>query len=293
MASSTDRDPARTRLHAIARGAGTDDDTFAPFGFGTDTPDGDAFDANGSDSGETGDRAMSPTLRQRLEAARWDTSRRGVVAVAAVAVAAVLVAGAVVWRDRPVPEPVPPLPPVETIVEAPVIIDAASSSGAALPAVEEPAFIVVSVVGLVAKPGLVHLTPGARVADALDAAGGAVGEADLVGLNLARRVGDGDQVVVGSVPPQPVPEGSSHLGGDGNPSSDGTAPEAGNGPIKVDLNTADEAALDALPGVGPVTAAAIIAWRSRHGPFTDVAQLTEVDGIGPARLERLRELVTV
>ncbi len=116
---------------------------------------------------------------------------------------------------------------------------------------------------------------------------GAVDGADLIGLNLARRVADGDQIVVGIAPPQPVPQASGIVGAQ----TPGDAPPEAGGP--VDLNTADETALDALPGVGPVTAAAIVSWRDTNGSFTDVEQLGEVDGIGPARLARLRELVTV
>ncbi|WP_258008723.1 ComEA family DNA-binding protein, partial [Rhodococcus sp. ENV425] len=90
-------------------------------------------------------------------------------------------------------------------------------------------------------------------------------------------------------PPVPPASGVSGSGGKGGVGEPGAPPGAG----PVNLNTADEATLDALPGVGPVTAAAIVAWRRDNGPFTDVEQLAEVDGIGPARLARLRTLVVV
>lgn len=157
--------------------------------------------------------------------------------------------------------------------------------------------MVVSVVGLVNTPGLVTLTAGDRIADALEAAGGAVDGADLVGLNLARRVVDGEQIIVGlAAPPgSPSPMGSSVSSatptGQAAPAAASTAAAAPSAP--VDLNTATPADLDALPGVGPVTAAAIIAWREANGKFTSVDQLSEVDGIGPARLDKLRDLVDV
>jgi competence protein ComEA len=157
--------------------------------------------------------------------------------------------------------------------------------------------VVVSVVGLVNTPGLVTLTAGDRIADALEAAGGAVDGADLVGLNLARRVVDGEQIIVGlAAPPgSPSPMGSSVSSAtppeQAAPAAASTAAAAPSAP--VDLNTATPADLDALPGVGPVTAAAIIAWREANGKFTSVDQLSEVDGIGPARLDKLRDLVDV
>ena len=159
---------------------------------------------------------------------------------------------------------------------------------------------VVSVVGLVHKPGLVTLTPGARIADALQAAGGAFDGADTIGLNMARPVADGEQIVVGLAPPsgQPRVLGSTVSPGSATPA---TGPPSGPAPGStktkrsepVDLNTATAEQLDGLPGVGPVTAAAIVAWRQAHGKFTSVDQLADVDGIGPARLEKLRALVRV
>ncbi|UYP17599.1 ComEA family DNA-binding protein [Rhodococcus sp. Z13] len=267
MASSDPRDLVRTRLGAIARSAEMPD--IPPW------TDDDRWPDAEDDPDESPSRVG---ILDRLAAARWDTGRRGTAALAAVGVLAAVVTLVVLWRDRPVAEPVPPLPSVE--IAAPT---ATSETGEP----EESGEQVVSVVGAVARPGLVRLAPGARVADALDAAGGALDGADLIGLNLARRVADGDQIVVGVVPLQPVPPSSGILDGGGEASG------ADTGGGLLDLNTADEAALDALPGVGPVTAAAIVAWRTTHGPFTDIEQLGEVDGIGPARLARLRPLVTV
>lgn len=174
-----------------------------------------------------------------------------------------------------------------------------SVPGEAVPAGEP---VVVSVVGLVGRSGLVTLAPGARVADALDSAGGVLEGGDRDGLNLARKVTDGEQILVGSAP---GPDGSggprSDIIGPGpGPGQEGPGagappppPGPGGGGGLIDLNTADAAALESLPGVGPVTASSILAWRAANGSFSGVDQLVEVDGIGPATLARLRPLVTV
>jgi competence protein ComEA len=139
--------------------------------------------------------------------------------------------------------------------------------------------VVVDVAGKVRHPGIAVLRQGARVIDALRAAGGARPGVDLGGLNLARVLTDGEQVVVGeAVVPGPVA---------GAPSEG--SPVAG----LVNINTADETALESLPEVGPVTARAIITWRSQHGAFTAVDQLLDVEGIGDATLAKLTPYVTI
>ncbi len=140
--------------------------------------------------------------------------------------------------------------------------------------------VTVDVTGKVRRPGIVVLDSGARVVDALDAAGGARPGVDLAGLNLARLLVDGEQVVVGQPPPTGVLASAVPTAG---------APA---GPL-VNLNTATQAELEALPEVGPVTAQAIMTWRAEHGGFTAVDELLEVDGIGDATLGRLAPLVTV
>ncbi|MFP5377319.1 MAG: ComEA family DNA-binding protein, partial [Acidimicrobiia bacterium] len=130
----------------------------------------------------------------------------------------------------------------------------------------------------------VRLRPGARVADAVAAAGGATADADTASLNQALVVADGEQVRVprvGEPPPPPAaPAGPARPGA------------AGAGGL-VDLNRATAEELDTLPGVGPATAAAIITWRTENGGFRRIDDLLEVPGIGPSRLERLRPLVRV
>jgi competence protein ComEA len=144
--------------------------------------------------------------------------------------------------------------------------------------------VVVDVEGRVRRPGLQRLTAGSRVADAVRAAGGTTAGALVAGLNLARVLADGEQILV------PGP-------GDPTSAPGGTAAGSAGGPpgpaAPVDLNNATEEGLDALPGVGPVLAGRIVAWRTQHGRFSSVDELAEVPGIGPKALERLRPLVRV
>lgn len=238
------------------------------------------------------DASGSPGWAARLRA---DPGRAGAIGLAIIAALAVLVTVFTLLRDRPAPVMSAKLPPVEKVSTAG---PRSSATTGPPPAPDRP--VVVSVVGLVRTPGLVTLAPGARIADALQAAGGAVNGADTIGLNMARPLEDGEQIVVGLAPApgQPAGLGSSVASGPASthaPTS--TAPGLGPPRAKpgepVDLNTATVAQLDSLPGVGPVTAAAIVAWRQTNGKFTSVDQLADVDGIGPARLEKLRALVRV
>ena len=211
---------------------------------------------------------------------------RGRVALgpAQVAVVAVLVAvGLAVtawWVVRSDPAPVAPVAP------------SAPETGAALATPSEPAAttpagdgdagtVTVDVAGKVRRPGIAVLDVGARVVDALEAAGGARPGADLSGLNLARVLVDGEQVLVGVAAPVAAPP----VAGPG-------APLASGGPL-VNINTAAQAELETLPEVGPVTAQAIIAWRDENGGYTAVDELLEVDGIGEATLEAMAPFVTV
>jgi competence protein ComEA len=134
--------------------------------------------------------------------------------------------------------------------------------------------IVVDVAGAVRRPGLHTLAPGTRIADALAAAGGATRRADVNAVNLAAPIADGEQIVVPA-------RGSAQSAAAGGSSP--TAP--------LDLNTATAEQLDALPGVGPATAAKIVAFRLAHGSFHSVEELDAVPGIGPARIEQWKGLV--
>lgn len=155
--------------------------------------------------------------------------------------------------------------------------------------------IVVHVVGAVVSPGVVVLADGARVADAIAAAGGVASDADTEQLNLARVLGDGEQVRVphaGEQPaapdPGPSPPGASS-GGAAAGASGGSTPGGG----VVNINTAGASELETLPGIGPALAARIVEYRDGHGPFASVDDLTDVPGIGPAKLEALRSRAAV
>jgi competence protein ComEA len=204
--------------------------------------------------------------------ARIDPGRPGALAVVLVGVVAAVVAAVGVWREAPRVEPVPELPALVTTT-------ATAAAPVSTAAVAET--LVVAVAGKVRRPGLVRVPPGSRVADVLDAAGGPLPDADLSGVNLARKVGDGEQVAVG-VPPAPDAAQAPVPGGEGGSPS---------GPL--DLNSAGVEQLDGLPGVGPVTAQRIVEWRTRNGRFATVDQLREVEGIGERRFGQLRGLVRV
>jgi competence protein ComEA len=225
-----------------------------------------------------------------LAKVRADPGRAGAIALAAIAAIAVLVTVFTLMRERPAPVMSAKLPPVDMAATA-------SRGPSPGPSTRPNQPVVVSVVGLVHTPGLVTLAPGARIADALKAAGGSTDGADTSGLNMARQVDDGEQIVVGMAPVkgQPAVLGSSVSPGSAAPGTPSTPsrPTKGAPTGLINLNTATVEQLDTLPGVGPVRAAAIVAWRNANGKFTSVDQLGEVDGIGPGRLEKLRPLVRV
>jgi competence protein ComEA len=162
---------------------------------------------------------------------------------------------------------------------------ASTSAGAAVPSSEasvaatpaRAATVTVHVVGEVRRPGVYELAGGSRARDAVAAAGGLLGDADQAAVNLARVVEDGEQI---AVPRQ----GAAVAGAAAGTAGAATA-------AKVDLNTATAEQLDALPGVGPATAAKIVADRAANGPFRTVDDLMRVSGIGPAKFDALKDLV--
>lgn len=136
--------------------------------------------------------------------------------------------------------------------------------------------LVVHVAGAVEQPGLYHLPEGARVSDAVEAAGGLKPRADLAAVNLAAPLADGQHVVVTRrAPPGAAPGGA--------------AAAASAGPVPLSSATVEQ--LDELPGIGPVTAQKIVDWRTAHGGFRSVDDLDAIPGIGPSRIEQLRDLV--
>ncbi len=179
--------------------------------------------------------------------------------------------------------------PSTTLVDpTPTDASAATATGAK----GQAATIAVHVAGAVNHPGVVELKAGARVIDAVEAVGGALADGDLDRLNLAAKVTDGQRVYVAKVgQADPGAIGSSGTAADGDPASDGTSGAATGG--KVDLNTATQAQLEELPGIGPTYAQSIIAERQRRGGFTSVNDLRSVRGIGDKRFAELAPLVTV
>lgn len=183
-----------------------------------------------------------PSWRERLDVRLDGRAQRAIVAVIA---AVVLIAVWMWWSGRPATT----VPLGEPVASAPAVAE-----------------VVVHVVGAVRTPGVIRLPVGARVGDAIEAAGGATRRKALGSVNLARVLVDGEQVSVGTA-------GASITDG------------------KLSLNAASAAQLEDLPGIGPALASRIVAWRDEHGPFASVDALDEVSGIGPSVLGQVRAFV--
>jgi competence protein ComEA len=222
--------------------------------------------AGADPSGAAGPPRFTAFAGGRLGA--FDPGRHGAKALAVVAAVVVAIAAFFAWRARPHVDPVAPPPAATEVVAAPSTTPSGGTE------------VVVSVAGKVGRPGLVRLAPGARVADAITAAGGARPGVDVAMLNPARKVVDGELILVGvSAPPGAGPV---------VPAAGGGAPGG-----LVNLNAATLAELDALPGVGPVLAQRILDARDAQGGFRTVADLRKVQGIGDSRYQDLKDLVTV
>lgn len=220
----------------------------------------------------------SPPRSARESARAW-IAWFGITRLVAGSVAVTVVAGGAWLLVRT------PRPAAEATL--PVTAGSVPASTLAVPSTTPPpasGVFVVHVAGAVIAPGVYDVLGPARVVDAIDAAGGAAPEAELDSLNLAAPLVDGQRVyvpVVGEVVPAVDSAADAPVTG-------GTEPT---GPL--DLNSATAADLERLPGVGPATATAIVEHRDRHGPFASVDDLTDVRGIGPAKLAAIRDLVRV
>jgi competence protein ComEA len=246
----------------------------------------------------TGARRSGRHLEPRAasDSGRWQLSPQHITVVALLLAAVLAAAAWMVLRSTPSATPVKlanqrtvpsgpgsPSPPsgfsAQTVAVSPGGLPVAPAAGSP----SATGLLVVDVAGKVKRPGIVELPAGSRVYDALRAAGGTRPGARTTALNLARPLVDGEQIVVGLRVPAvslvPSPEVTS-----------GATPGAVS---SVDLNTATEQDLESLPGIGPVTAAAILQWRTENGAFTSVDQLLDVSGIGEVTLANLRPYVHV
>lgn len=199
------------------------------------------------------------------QAPALDPGKPGLRVLLAVAALAVAVAAFLAWRSQPSPEPLPPPTPISSAPPSPAASTTASTK------------VTVHVAGKIRNPGVYLLPSGSRVTDAVTAAGGVSRGASTGALNLARRLIDGEQIVVGpstgSAPPgTPVLDPATAI---------------------LDLNSATPDQLEELPGVGEVLAARIAEFRTSHGGFTSVEQLREVNGIGPRKFDEIKAKVRV
>ncbi len=271
--------------------------------YGSAEPDGVLGHSDGASirpesSGVASDVANAPSLRVRVGVGA------AIVLVVVALVASVLITalspvGSTTVFDTRTGGPGQP-PPASS---GPSAAAPATTPGTAAEERGTHATVLVHVLGAVTKPGVYELQEGARVIDVVGRAGGFAADADQASVNLARVLTDGEQVrvlAVGEAAPA-AGAGGGAGGGSGGAGGAGQAPGGtgsgsaggGAGASLVNLNSATELDLDALPRIGPAMAARIVAWRTDNGPFTSVDDLLEVAGIGEKTLEGLRDLVTV
>lgn len=264
----------------------------------------------------TGVRAMvTPVLPSGMRGARVQVRRTAVWGFAVLVVVLLALVGVRSWMVQQGSVPVP-LAHVESETAWPAEVAAGEGTStpetagpvqqgggavqgpgatgddpAEAPVEPEVTDVLVHVTGAVRQPGVVSLESGDRVRDAVQAAGGLSTDADAIRVNLARPVADGEWIWVpvrGEEPPElvsavPAPAPHGEAGGAGTGTADGGADT-----LLIDLNTADQATLEQLPGVGPKTAQSILTWRAEHGAFSAPEELLEIRGIGPRTLEELR-----
>jgi competence protein ComEA len=235
------------------------------------------------------------TVPVALRGVRARPRRLAVLGVLVLLLTAGVVLGVrVVWaRSSAQPQPVAATAhgPPAGLVSRTVPVAFATTGAAGMPTAA--GVLLVHVVGQVRRPGVVRLPPGARVLDAVKAAGGAQASADLNHVNLARLVADGEQIVVPKPGESILPGGVPGVGGTGAGSAGPGSSGGGSVGGLIDINTADAAALDSLPGVGPVLAQRILDWRAQHGRFSSVDELGEVTGIGDKILSQISPKVRV
>jgi len=224
----------------------------------------------------------------------WDTWRGDPRLGIAVLVAAAVVAGLVWYRigaggAGPAETSAAPRSTAVTVVDGAGRPDGSDDAEPASPTQDAEATLVVHVAGAVEHPGVVELDAGARVIDALEAAGGGLADADLDRLNLAAKLVDGQRVLVQRIGDPVVPDATAT----GEQPGSGADPGAGGATTLVNLNSATSVELEELPGIGPALAEAIITERSRRGGFRNVNELRDVRGIGEKRFADLVDLVTV
>lgn len=222
------------------------------------------------------ERPVRPRGRFGLTGARYLLAGRSRAVLAVLLLVVAVTAGALAWFSWPAPQPA-----TGALAVAQTQDGGDTSVGR----------VKVSVVGDVAEPGIVEVSSGSRVADAIEAAGGLTPESASPGyLNLARKVKDGELIVVEAAP-EPGEEPEAPADSDAEPPATAGDPPAAGEPVNINQATAEE--LATLPGIGPVTAAAIVEYRDSNGGFDSVEQLAEVDGIGPATLDKLAGKVAV
>lgn len=228
--------------------------------------------------------APQPTIRQRFTRAITVPALAGTVVLVAIVVASVFMVMIRPHGGANAAVESPPADPQEVFDQLPMSADQTVTHGASQSEEAAVTTVFVHVIGEVESPGVVELSADSRVEVAVEKAGGATADAVLAGVNLARIVEDGEQIIVPNIETAQVEQTGAQQN-----SGSATQPSTS----MVNINTADESMLEMLPRVGPVLAAEIVKWRHNYGNFNSVDQLLEVPGIGAKTLENLRSLVRV